>query len=108
MQGCPLLNELEPGDRAPDTSERLPDRWPVRSPESSLAPATVCPTVTVKGFPETPTSCAAGLMVPPADSLWETMVTLILALLEALLGVGLGVCLLLPWDLSSSLSRPSI
>lgn len=53
-------------------------------------------------------SCAAGLMVPPADSLWETMVTLILALLEALLGVGLGVCLLLPCDLSSSLSRPSI
>lgn len=41
-------------------------------------------------------SCAAGLMVPPADSLWETIVTLILALLEALLGVGLGVCLLLP------------
>lgn len=25
MQGCTLLNELEPGDRAPDTSERLPD-----------------------------------------------------------------------------------
>lgn len=28
MQGCTLLNELEPGDRAPDTSERLPDlQW---------------------------------------------------------------------------------
>lgn len=39
---------------------------------------------------------SAGLMAPPADSLWETMVTLIFALLEALLGVGLGVCLLLP------------
>lgn len=25
MQGCTLLNELEPGDRAPDISERLPD-----------------------------------------------------------------------------------
>lgn len=25
MQGCTLLNELEPGDRAPDTSETLPD-----------------------------------------------------------------------------------
>lgn len=25
MQGCTLLNELEPGDRAADTSERLPD-----------------------------------------------------------------------------------
>lgn len=31
-------------------------RWPVRSPDSSLAPATVCPIVTVKGFPETPTA----------------------------------------------------
>lgn len=31
-------------------------RWPVRSPESSLAPATVCPTVTVNGFAETPTA----------------------------------------------------
>lgn len=28
MQGCTLLNELEPGDRAPGTSERLPDlQW---------------------------------------------------------------------------------
>lgn len=53
-------------------------------------------------------SCEAGPRVPPADSLWETMVTFILALLEALLGVGLGVCLLLPWGLNSSLSRPSI
>lgn len=25
MQGCTLLKELEPGDRAPDISERLPD-----------------------------------------------------------------------------------
>lgn len=25
MQGCTLLKELEPGDRALDTSERLPD-----------------------------------------------------------------------------------
>lgn len=25
MQGCTLLNELEPGDRAPDISERLAD-----------------------------------------------------------------------------------
>lgn len=25
MQGCTLLTELEPGDRAPDISERLPD-----------------------------------------------------------------------------------
>ncbi|TNN34176.1 hypothetical protein EYF80_055660 [Liparis tanakae] len=110
-------------------------RWLVRSPVSSLAPATVCPTVTLKGFPETPTAwkrdhimssegrfrkrpkqlpstCSSaritGLPVPPpADSLWETMVTLIFALLGALLGVGLGACLLLPWDLSSSRSRPS-
>lgn len=43
-----------------------------------------------------------------ADSFWETIVTLILALLAALLCVGLGVCLLFPWGLSSSLSRPSI
>lgn len=43
-----------------------------------------------------------------ADSFWETIVTLILALLEALLCVGLGICLLFPWGLSSSLSRPSI
>ena len=33
--------------------DQLAYRWPVRSPESSLAPATVCPTVIVKGFPET-------------------------------------------------------
>lgn len=122
MQGCTLLNRLEPGDRAPDTSERLPDlqwhtyhqstqelpqkvlfdyysasklwvsplinpsapdtflsnrlgvdvgvvwtqcecvqqrgeayRCPVRSPESSLAPATVCPIAIENGLPETPT-----------------------------------------------------
>lgn len=45
--------------------------------------------------------------MPPAVSPWETMVTLILARLEALVGVGLGVCLLFRWSLRSSLSRPS-
>lgn len=43
----------------------------------------------------------------PDASPWDTMVTLILALLEALLGVGLGVCLLLRWSLMSSRSKPS-
>lgn len=43
-----------------------------------------------------------------ADSFCERIVTLILALLAALLCVGLGVCRLFTWGLSSSLSRPSI
>lgn len=30
---------------------RLAYRWPVRSPDNSLAPATVCPTATARGFP---------------------------------------------------------
>ncbi len=43
----------------------------------------------------------------PTASPWETIVTLILALFEALVGVGLGVCLLLRWSLGSSRSKPS-
>lgn len=43
-----IMANVQPG--------RLAYRWPVRSPESSTAPATVCPIVTARGFAETPTA----------------------------------------------------